>query len=89
MEDISGPLYPNGIDLSAYGAPGCAVHVWLTFSAAAFIDNLGIGSMSAICPIPNGLWAAGSQLFAQSVWCDPSANAAGWITSNGMRVMVL
>jgi hypothetical protein len=75
------PLAP--IPLAILGAPGCFANV-LTIDATATIGNFAPLSMSSALPIPNNQSVVGNQLGVQAAWLDPSQNAFGVVTSNGV-----
>lgn len=72
------------LDLGAYGAPGCWVHidpnpvVW---------TSLGT-SRSLALAVPNAPWLLGVGLAAQAAAMVPAVNALGIVTSNGLVLAI-
>ena len=71
------------IDLAPAGAPGCPLLV--TLGAFFSFPSAGSPTTSAIVPLPADPTLAGGTLYCQSFTIDPASNAAGVITSNGVR----
>ncbi|MEZ6038025.1 MAG: hypothetical protein R3F29_11120 [Planctomycetota bacterium] len=80
----TGQISP-GVDLGVLGAAGCEALVDLGTGVGSVIANITGFSMDVALPIPLNAALAGADLFAQSVWLDPTQNAFGAITSNGLR----
>jgi hypothetical protein len=80
---LSAGQYNPGLDLGVIGAPGCNAYITLP----EILSSLQIGSPSATSnlTIPNDSFFAGIAIYSQAVALDPSANAFGFITSNGVR----
>jgi hypothetical protein len=77
-----------GFDLTVLGMPGCAAHVDIATGVGNVISNLGLpgSSMTVTLPIPaTPASLLGAEFVGQSVWLDPTANAFGATTSNGLR----
>lgn len=77
-----------GLDLASFGAPGCSVLVDIGVAATVPLSNVpttGLG-MVVVLPIPNQHALLGARVFGQSVWLDPTANALGLVTSNGLEL---
>lgn len=72
-------------DLALLGAPGCFQHVGVS-ATTAFLPTSGTGSVSTT--IPNSPALAGVRVFGQSIAVDPTINALGAITSNGLDLLV-
>jgi len=79
---------PGGFPLGVIGAPGCLAHVDIAAGTGNLIDNIPISGMTVSLPIPNNPLLAGLNLYCQSVWLDPAANAFGITTSNGLRLAI-
>lgn len=76
-----------GLDLTALGAPGCTGLVDLAAGVGIPLANAGGGAgMSVAVPIPNNPGLLGAVVPGQSAWFDPTANALGIVTSNGLRL---
>jgi hypothetical protein len=75
-----------GIDLGFMGAPGCLQLVDLTVSSTTLL--IGGPTATLVFPIPNDPGLAGLPLNLQSASLDPTANALGVLTSNGVRSIV-
>ncbi|HZN37764.1 MAG TPA: hypothetical protein VFD82_03120 [Planctomycetota bacterium] len=82
--------YPNGVDLAFLGAPGCRVHADLSAGVTMLISNLPapLPGMSVLLPLPAGSLLLGVPVYSQSVWMDPTLNAFGIATSNGVRIRI-
>jgi len=80
---LSAGQYNPGLDLGVIGAPGCQAYITLP----EILSSLQIGSPTATTSltIPNDPFFAGIAIYSQAVAVDPSANAFGFITSNGIR----
>ncbi len=72
-------------DLALLGAPGCFQHVGVS-ATTAFLPTSGSGSVPTT--IPNSPALAGVRVFGQSIAVDPTINALGAITSNGIELLV-
>lgn len=72
-------------DLALLGAPGCFQHVGVS-ATAAYLPTNGTGTLPVA--IPNSPNLAGVRFFAQSLALDPSINALGAITSNGLDLLM-
>ncbi len=70
--------------------PECAAHADIGQGIGNIISNLGspFPGMSVSLPIPAAPPLLGVQLFGQSVWLDPVANAFGALVSNGLRTTI-
>jgi hypothetical protein len=79
-----------GFDLGIIGAAGCPAFVDVGAGVGNVISNLGLPglSMSVNFPLPNNPAFAGIEIFSQSVWLDAAQNAAGFITSNGLTLLL-
>jgi hypothetical protein len=75
--------FDPGIDLTPLGMPGCRQFVGLD-TVRAFLPVAGASSMSLT--LPGNPAFAGLDLFGQSAAFAPAFNAAGLITSNGLRL---
>ena len=76
-----------GLDLTILGAPGCFAHVDINAGVGNLISNIpGLPGLSVSLPLPNSSSLAGFALSSQSIWLDPTANAFGIITSNGVNL---
>ena len=80
---LSAGQYNPGLDLGVIGAPGCQAYITLP----EILSSLQIGTPTATTSvtIPNDPFFAGIAIYSQAVAVDPSANAFGFITSNGIR----
>ncbi len=74
-----------GFDLTLLGAPGCFQHVGVS-ATTAFLPTGGTGTVPLA--IPNSAALAGVRVFGQSLALDPTVNALGLVTSNGLDVLV-
>lgn len=72
-------------DLGLLGAPGCFQHVGVS-STTAFLPTSGSGSV--LTTIPNSAALTGVRVFGQSIAVDPTINALGAITSNGIDLLL-
>ena len=79
-----GALVPP-FDLTLLGAPGCFQHVGVS-ATAVYIPTAGTGTLPFT--IPNNQALAGVRVFAQSIAVDPTINALGAITSNGLDLLL-
>lgn len=79
-----------GIDLAVIGAPGCPALVDINTGVGNVISNLGLPGLSMSIPftLPNNPVFAGLSVYSQSVWLDPTANAFGALTSNGIEMLL-
>ena len=76
-----------GLDLAILGAPGCFAHVDVNAGVGNLISNVpGLPGLSVSLPIPSNPALAGFALSSQSVWLEPTANAFGLLTSNGVNL---
>lgn len=76
-----------GLDLGILGAPGCFAHVDVNAGVGNLISNVpGLPGLTVSLPIPSNPALAGFALSSQSVWLEPSANAFGILTSNGVNL---
>jgi hypothetical protein len=75
------------IPLAVIGMPDCAAHVDITAGVGNVISNTGLPgtSMTISLPIPNTPALLAFEVFGQSIWLDPAANAFGALASNGVR----
>lgn len=82
--------YPNGVELAFLGAPGCRVHADLAYGFTTLISNLGAGfpGMSVTLPLPASPQLIGVPFYSQAAWMDPTLNAFGIATSNGVRIRI-
>ena len=82
--------FPNGIDLGFLGAPGCRVHANLGVGVTMLISNLPapLPGMSVVLPVPATPMLLGMPIYSQSAWMDPTLNALGIATSNGVRIRI-
>ena len=74
-----------GFDLTLLGAPGCFQHVGVS-ATTAFLPTGGTGTVPLA--IPNSAALAGVRVLGQSLALDPSINALGLVTSNGLDLLV-
>jgi hypothetical protein len=77
-----------GIDLAAIGAPGCAALVDVNQAVGNLIGNLPGTNLVVPLPIPNSTTLLGFACHAQSIWLDAAANNAGFVTSNGVSLVL-
>jgi hypothetical protein len=79
---VSAGQYNPGLDLGIIGAPGCQAYITLP----ELLSSLQIGAPSATSTytIPNDPFFIGVSIYSQAVAVDPTANAFGFITSNGV-----
>jgi hypothetical protein len=84
------PGFPNGLDLTFLGAPGCLALVDPNAGFATVISNLGapVPGMSVSLSLPAIPGYLGLPIYAQSVWLDATLNAFGIATSNGVRIRI-
>jgi hypothetical protein len=80
---LSAGQYNPGLDLGVIGAPGCNAYITLP----EILSSLQIGSPSATSnlTLPADPFFVGLSVYSQAVALDPTANAFGFITSNGVR----
>jgi hypothetical protein len=85
-----GVLSPAGLDLGFIGAGGCVANVDINTGANFVISNLGLPFPSMTVPfaIPNLVLLVGLNIYGQSIFLDPAANAFGMLTSNGLRLRI-
>lgn len=76
----SDPWALPGLDLGAFGMPGCSLFTY--GSSSGLTASLG-GFADWSIAIPNTQGLSGYRLFLQSLVFDPPANAAGMTLSNG------
>jgi hypothetical protein len=74
---------PNpSVELSAVGMPGCYQHV----NVADVFPVVPVGGAASLSvTVPNSPALAGTSAYLQSAALDPTANAAGIISSNGVQ----
>jgi hypothetical protein len=83
LEAAGAPL-PRALD--PFGLPGCSLYQDMALAFAIAGQPTTAGQAQFVVPIPALVELAGLVVFAQ-VWApDPSANAAGLVTSNAMAV---
>jgi hypothetical protein len=75
-----------GFDLGIIGAPGCPALLDVNQGIGNVIGNVAGLSLSVPFAIPNNVVLLGFQVFSQSIWLDPAANAFGMLTSNGVAL---
>ena len=73
--------FPQGIDLTAGGAPGCFLNINPALSIAFPVTG---ASANHALPIPNTASLAKQSLHLQSLAIDANANALGMLLSNGL-----
>lgn len=84
-----GQIPAPGFDLSVLGAPGCKALLDVNQGLGFVISNLGLpGGMSTSLAIPNQASLVGLTIYSQSIWLEPSANAFGILTSNGVALTI-
>ncbi|MCB9879573.1 MAG: hypothetical protein H6835_18415 [Planctomycetes bacterium] len=78
------------LELSPLGAPGCAASVAPGAAVLVVLSNGGSPAPGMNVPlvIPNRANLLSARLHAQSAWLDPSANALGLVTSNGLQLQL-
>ena len=74
---------PLPIPLAAMGAPGCEQFV--SIDATAVMLLMGASARSSLA-IPNITALLGFELFEQALVADPTANAAGFLVTNALRI---
>ncbi len=77
-----------GFDLGIIGAPGCLANVDINFGAGFAIDSIPVNGLTLAFPIPANPANVGLSFFCQSIWLNPTANAFGLVTSNGLRLRI-
>ena len=82
LASLGDPLAP--IDLTALGAPGCALRVRALASAVLGVDGNGHASVSF--PVPNTSTLRGTRLSWQWLVRTPTANAAGITTTATLTI---
>ena len=75
--------YDPGIDLGAFGAPGCLLHVGSDITFSALVSG---GQTVVSIPIPNDNAFMGVVLSSQSFAFAAGVNQLGITTSNGVRL---
>jgi hypothetical protein len=83
MQVVGFGLFEPGLDLGAFGAPGCLQSVDLRW--ATLVPLLRPGSDVYAVVVPNVAALAGLAVGSQSLALAPGANALGVVTSNGVR----
>jgi len=78
----AGQLNP-GVNLGILGAPACFAYI--TLPEALSVVQIGTPTATASFGIPNDPFFAGQSFFSQVAAVDPTANALGFTTSNGVR----
>jgi hypothetical protein len=78
-----------GIELTFLGMPGCSAYVDTSLSVTNLISDFlpGVG-MTTIVAIPSNTSLVGTSVLSQSAWFDPTANAAGLVTSNAVQFTI-
>lgn len=75
--------FQPGIDLTFLGMPSCSLHASLDATAPIPMSS---GSGSYSLTVPNAPGLAGFTFYTQGAAFDPSVNAFGFLTSNGLRL---
>jgi len=78
----AGQLNP-GVNLGILGAPACFAYI--TLPEALSVLQIGAPTATASFAIPNDPFFAGQSFYSQVAAVDPTANALGFTTSNGVR----
>lgn len=73
--------FPQGIDLSAGGAPGCFLNVNPAITLPFAVTS---SSQTHALPVPNDMSLAKRELHLQSLAVDANANTLGVLLSNGL-----
>lgn len=78
------------LDLGPHGAPGCAGYLTPGFLIAhvGFLSAAGHANPAPLFTVSNDLNLLGGSFHAQAFIHDPNANPAGWITTNGLKILV-
>ena len=85
LSDSTWGSFSLPLDLSFTGLPGCFAHV--SVDALAAIQNLGPVGLASVT-IPRDPSLAGLEVYVQAVVPDLSANPAGAVLSNGIKLTV-
>jgi hypothetical protein len=77
---------PLPLDLTQFGAPGCALLVPPTFLMLGLID--AAGDLTAALPVPTTAALTRLTVFGQGCACVPTANNAGSVLTAGIAIRI-
>jgi len=85
-DDRVGPfLLP--LPLDGFGMPGCQAYHDVSITLMLGCTTTGPGTAQFSMQVPNVLSIGGLRTIAQAWVAEPTANAAGLVTSNALRVV--
>lgn len=85
FSDQTSLLGPLPLSLGVFGMPGCSL---LTSSEAVVLVGASGGSSTLSTFLPNDASFVGLQQYYQGCSIDPTVNAAGLVSSNGLRALI-
>ncbi|MFK7742803.1 MAG: hypothetical protein AB8H80_21005 [Planctomycetota bacterium] len=77
-----------GVDLSFFGAAGCAGFVDPQAAVSLLLNNQTPNGLVVPLAVPNAPSLYGYSLYAQSAWLDGGLFPSGLTTSNGVRIRI-
>lgn len=77
---------PLPFPLAAFGAPGCSLLTSTDVTTVIFTNQMG--EWRSVLSVPLDPALGGAEFFGQVLIADRDANALGFVTSNGLRIVV-